>query len=195
MTDPSISSSKFFKTACNFEGSLIIVAAGLGWIADINPFEHLFLSEHGILFGILGTLPLLIMFVALEQIDLKSVRKIRSLLIETLGQGLNACSWTDLFLLAAMAGFSEELLFRGVIQPWLENSWGFTFGIIGCNIIFGLVHAVTPLYALLAAIVGIYLSFAMDYSGTRDLLTPILIHGLYDFFAFMMIMRTFRQEH
>lgn len=193
MAHLTLDTKQFLKTAFNFEGSLILVAAGLGWFADINPFANLYFSEQGIIFGVLGTIPLFVLFFALELINLDSIRKIRSLLIETLGQGLSPCHWTDLFLLAAIAGFSEELLFRGLIQPWLESSWGMAAGLIGSNIIFGLVHAVTPLYALLAAIVGIYLGLAMDYGGTRNLLTPMLIHSLYDFFAFMMIMRSFRK--
>jgi membrane protease YdiL (CAAX protease family) len=32
--------------------------------------------------------------------------------------------------LAAVAGISEEILFRGVLQPWLENSWGIVAGLI-----------------------------------------------------------------
>jgi membrane protease YdiL (CAAX protease family) len=66
--------------------------------------------------------------------------------------------------------------------------------LIASSIIFGLVHAVTPLYALLATLVGIYLGLAMDYGGERNLLTPIIIHGLYDFLAFLVIVRTYRSN-
>ena len=58
--------------------------------------------------------------------------------------------------------------------------------------IFGLVHAVTPLYAVLAAFVGIYLGLSLDYGGDRNLLTPVIIHGLYDFLAFVALMRVYR---
>lgn len=186
-------SYRFFKTACNFEGSLILVAAILGWLADINPFAHLFFSERALLYGILGTIPLFLLFLGMEQIRTRPVRKIRSLLMETLGAGLRACHWSDLFLLAAIAGFSEELLFRGVLQPWIENAWGETAGLLVSNLLFGLVHAITPLYALLAMLVGLYLGLALDYGGDRNLLTPIVIHGLYDFLAFLMIMKSLRQ--
>jgi len=60
------------------------------------------------------------MFLALEKIQGESVVKIRELLLNTLGPGLHLYHWTDLFMLAAIAGISEELLFRGVIQPWIE---------------------------------------------------------------------------
>jgi membrane protease YdiL (CAAX protease family) len=57
-----------------------------------------------------------------------------------------------------------------------------------------LVHAVTPLYALMAALVGLYLGWTLDYGGDRNLLTPIIIHGLYDFLAFMALIRAYRMR-
>jgi uncharacterized protein len=182
----------FFKSACYFEASLVLVAVFLGWITNINPFENIYFSETAIAYGLIGTVPLFLMFLALEHMQGDSVVNIRKLLLNTLGPGLHRYHWTDLFMLAAIAGVSEELLFRGVVQPWIESSWGITAGLIVSNIVFGLVHAVTPLYALLAALVGIYLGFSMDYGGDRNLLIPIIIHGFYDFLAFVALMRVYR---
>jgi membrane protease YdiL (CAAX protease family) len=182
----------FFKSACYFEAALILVAIALGWVADINPFANIFFSESALAYGMLGTIPLFLMFLGLEQIQGKSVVNIRKLLLNTLGPGLHRYHWTDLFILAAIAGVSEELLFRGVIQPWIERSWGIAAGLIVSNIVFGMVHAVTPLYALLAALVGIYLGLSMDYGGDRNLLTPIIVHSCYDFLAFVALMRVYR---
>jgi len=185
---------KFFRLACYFEGSLILVAIVLGWLLDVDPFVNLHFSELALIYGIFGTLPLFFIFLALFQIELQQVRRIITLLHETLGPSLYRRNWADLFILAAVAGISEEVLFRGVIQPWMESLWGMTAGLIGSNIIFGLVHAVTPLYALLAALVGIYLGVFLDYGGARNLFIPIVIHGLYDFLAFMIILRTYANE-
>ena len=182
----------FFKSACYFEASLVIVAVFLGWVADIDPFENIYFSETAIAYGVIGTAPLFLMFLALEKMQGESVVNIRKLLLNTLGPGLHRYHWTDLFILAAIAGVAEELLFRGVIQPWIEASWGIAAGLIGSNIVFGLVHAVTPLYAVLAALVGIYLGLSLDYGGDRNLLIPILIHGFYDFLAFVALMRVYR---
>jgi CAAX protease family protein len=183
---------EFFKSACYFEASLILLAVLLGWVANIDPFENIYFSEAAVAYGVMGTIPLFLMFLALEQMQGKSVANIRKLLLNTLGPGLHRYHWTDLFILAAIAGVSEELLFRGVIQPWIESSWGITAGLIGSNIVFGLVHAVTPLYAVLAALVGIYLGLSLDYGGDRNLLIPIIIHGFYDFLAFVALMRVYR---
>ncbi len=96
--------------------------------------------------------------------------------------------------MASIAGLSEELLFRGVIQPWIENTWGATAGLIVSNILFGLVHAVTPLYAVLAFLVGIYMGLSLTYGGETNLLVPIIIHGFYDFLAFVVLMRIYRSS-
>jgi len=182
----------FFKKACSFEAALILVAVFLGWIANINPFADLYFSEAAIAYGVIGTIPLFLLFLTMEQMQTESLIKIKNMLFETLGPGLYRYHWTDLLILSSIAGLSEELLFRGVIQPWMESSWGLTAGLIGSNIIFGLAHAVTPLYAVLAALVGIYLGLSMDYGGDRNLLLPIVIHGLYDFLAFIALLRAYR---
>ncbi|MCX7098096.1 MAG: CPBP family intramembrane metalloprotease [Methylococcales bacterium] len=183
---------EFYKAACYFEASLVVVAVLLGWLSDTNPFKNLYFSETAIAYGVLGTIPLFLMFLGLEKLQGHSVVTIKKMLLNTLGPGLHRYHWTDLLFLAAIAGISEEVLFRGVIQPWIESLWGISAGLVLSNIIFGLVHAVTPLYAVLATLVGIYFGLALDYGGDRNLLTPIIIHSLYDFLAFVALMRVYR---
>ncbi len=194
MENTPIKPEKFFKTACYFEGSLILVAIILGMFADIDPFENIHFSENAVLYGLSGTLPLFIIYLAMEQMPIDAVQKIRKILLETLGPSMHKYNWADLLVLAAIAGISEEILFRGVIQPWIENSWGITAGLIASSILFGLVHAVTPLYAVLATGVGIYLGLCLDYDTERNLLIPIIIHATYDFLAFLVIMRSYRSS-
>ena len=194
MDKTPIKPKKFFKTACYFEGSLILVAMVLGWIADVDPFEYLFFSESALLYGLFGTLPLFLIFLAMHYMPFTAIKQIRQILIDTLGPSLHRYQWADLFILAVIAGVSEEILFRGVIQPWMENLWGMTAGLIASNILFGLVHAITPLYAILATSVGIYLGLFLDYGGERNLMTPIVIHAVYDFLAFLVIMKIYRSS-
>ena len=184
----------FFKTACYFESSLILVALALGWIAQINPFEYLYFSEPALALGILGTLPLFLLFLASEQAHLESIKNIRKLLLETLCPSLYQHHWADLLVLATVAGVGEEVLFRGVLQPWLERAWGLDAGLIVSSLIFGLVHAVTPLYAILAGIISLYLGLSLDYGGSRNLLTPVIIHALYDFLVFMALIKSYKNQ-
>jgi len=195
MEESPIKPENFFKTACYFEGSLILVAVVLGWIAEVDPFEWIHFSETAILYGLFGTLPLFIIFLAMQQMPFSSVKQIRQILLDTLGPSLHRYNWADLLVLAVIAGVSEEILFRGLIQPWMENAWGMTAGLIVSNILFGLVHAITPLYAVLATSVGIYLGLFLDFGGERNLITPIVIHAVYDFLAFLVIMKIYRQSH
>ena len=184
----------FLNTACFFEAALIPLAILLGWIGSINPFSNIFFTETALANGVIGTIPLILIFLAFEQIQAKSVGNIRRLLLETLGPGLLDRHWTDLLILALIAGIAEELLFRGVIQPWIEQFWGVTAGLVISNCMFGLVHAVTPLYALLAGLVGIYLGLSLNYGTEKNLLVPIIIHGLYDFLAFFALIRMYRKS-
>jgi membrane protease YdiL (CAAX protease family) len=192
MTQIPFQFDDFFKKACYFEASLILVAMALGWIANISPFINIHLTIASLIYGIIGTIPLFLMFLAMEHIQGTSVAQIRQFLLRTLGPNLHRYDWVDLFLLAAVAGISEEILFRGVIQPWIEVYWGVMAGLLLSNLLFGLVHSVTPLYSILATLVGIYLGFAMDFQGERNLLTPIIIHTLYDFLAFIALIRAYR---
>jgi len=194
MPNSFLKDHSFFNSACFFEAALIPLAILLGWIGSINPFANIFFTETALANGVIGTIPLILIFLAFEQIQAKSVGNIRRLLLETLGPGLLDRHWTDLLILALIAGIAEELLFRGVIQPWIEQFWGVTAGLVISNFIFGLVHAVTPLYALLAGIVGMYLGLSLNYGTEKNLLVPIIIHGLYDFLAFFALIRMYRKS-
>ncbi len=184
----------FFKVACYFEAALALLAICLGWLLNIDPFANISLNEPAFLNSIILTLPLVLIFFAMQQLPFAPLQKIRALLLETLGSKLYTRHWTDMLILASIAGFSEELLFRGVLQPWLEEISDISLGLILSNLIFALVHAVTPLYALLALLMGLYLGMSLDYSGERNLLQPILIHTFYDFVAFMVILRNYRNN-
>jgi membrane protease YdiL (CAAX protease family) len=76
----------------------------------------------------------------------------------------------DLVLLSLLAGVSEEMLFRGVIQTGI--------GLLPASILFGVVHFVTPQYALAAAFMGLYLGSA--FSFFQSLLVPVMMHFIYD---------------
>jgi membrane protease YdiL (CAAX protease family) len=99
-----------------------------------------------------------------------------------------------LLYLSLLAGFTEEVLFRGLLQPLLESRWGWSVGIVLSNVCFAMAHFITPLYAILAGLTGLYLGFAMDFGGERNLLNPIVIHAAYDFLAFLAVVQSYRAE-
>lgn len=193
---PQLSDSvkTFYQSACLFEASLLPLAFMLGWIVDIAPFANCYFSEAAYIYGIAGTLPLLLGFVSLQYARHPALQRMRDVVMLNLVSRLYTLHWSDLLVLASIAGIAEESLFRGVIQPWLEIKLGMDLGLFVSSVIFGIVHAVTPFYALCAGLVSIYLGLALDYGGERNLLVPIIIHGLYDFVAFLALIKLYRQD-
>ncbi len=90
-------------------------------------------------------------------------------------------------LVAALAGLGEEALFRGVIQTAIAGHVPAWTAITLTAVLFGIVHWLTPTYAVLAGLVGAYLGWALVASG--NLLVPIVAHGLYDFVALAVLVR------
>ena len=80
--------------------------------------------------------------------------------------------------LGLVAGFGEEMLFRGVMQYGLSTKFGTLVGVSISSVIFGLLHAVTPLYALLATLASVF--FGSLYVSSGNLAVPIITHGVYD---------------
>ena len=83
--------------------------------------------------------------------------------------------------LGLAAGIGEEMLFRGVLQWEMGRKFGNFVAVAASSVIFGVLHAVTPLYAILATLASIYFGFLYISSG--NLLVPIVTHGFYDFCA------------
>lgn len=189
-----MNSAYFFRTAFFFEANLAIVALVLGWFVDVIPYQYLYFDRTAVSIGLIGTLPLFLLFMVFYLHPVAGFEQIKQTLLDTLGDHLAQLRWYHMFALAAAAGFGEELLFRGTIQPWMENLGGKQFGLLASNVIFGLVHAITRMYAIITGLVGVYLGYLMDVSGERNLLAPIITHGLYDFLAFLVVADTVKKN-
>lgn len=85
--------------------------------------------------------------------------------------------------LGLAAGFGEEMLFRGVFQYELAARFGATIGVAVSSVVFGLLHAVTPLYAGLAGMASVY--FGALYQMSDNLAVPITCHVIYDIGALL----------
>jgi membrane protease YdiL (CAAX protease family) len=187
---------QFLNLSGLLEGGLILIAFLVGWIFDVNPVEHLKFSWTALGWGTLAALPMFGLFVLSQRLKFNPLGRIRRFLLEALGPSLAACRWYDLVLLAALAGLAEEILFRGLLQVWIENSFDSKItGLIGSNILFGLAHFITPTYALFAGVMGLFLGFVFDATGERSLLVPITTHAVYDYLAFVMVVRSYRREY
>ncbi|MGD9853873.1 MAG: lysostaphin resistance A-like protein [Planctomycetaceae bacterium] len=178
--------AEFLNLAGLVEGGTLLLALGGGWLAGVSPWEAVSWRWEAVAVALLATLPMLgVFYVASGP---------RTAALEMLGGALSLCRWYDLILLAALAGLGEELLFRGVLQPWLAK-WNPSIAFFATNVAFGLMHAVTPAYALVAAGVGMYLSWLAYGVGEPNLLRAIVAHGVYDAIAFGLIVREHRRKH
>ena len=189
----TINRNTFLNFAALFEGGLLVVAFGVGWIVEVNPVEHLTFSWTAFGVGLVATLPMLLIFLIGERVRLQGFQRIRSFMVDMLGPYLDVCRWYDLLLLAAVVGLCEELLFRGLLQSWIGRL-GHPAGIIGSNILFGLAHCVTPLYAVWAGLIGVYLALLLGSGGRPGLLAPMTAHAAYDFVGFLIVVRAYRNS-
>lgn len=176
---------RFLTLALAFEGGLAFVAMAFGYWTNIHPLEHFSFEVISALKGVALTIPLFGLFLLFFLYPFGPLRQIRKALLETLGSELAICRWWELIGLAVVTGFSEEALFRGLFQEWIGMWWS--------SLIFGLLHWVTPLYALLAGGIGLLLGWSVKY-WTGNLITPIVVHILYDYLAFLVVARAARNE-
>lgn len=73
---------------------------------------------------------------------------------------------------------SEEWLFRGVFQTKLSTMFGNEIALAVSGLVFGLLHAVTPVYAILAGAASVF--FGYLYNTSNNLAVPMVCHAVYD---------------
>ena len=107
------------------------------------------------------------MIVLAEALD----RTLGSPLVESLTYALapEGFSWRGFAIMLIVAGviapFGEEILFRGLLYPWLRNRWGPIVGMIASAVLFGAVH-VDPYWAAQAGVFGLFFAFLVEKSGS-----------------------------
>jgi uncharacterized protein len=186
---------RFLVVAGSFEASLAVVAVAIGWLAGVDPLEHLVWDGNALATGMAAALPIFIGFAFAFYDPFIGMTSIRNLLLRLLGPPLAACRWYDLLLLATIAGLGEELLFRGLLQPWIARGTSSEVaGLVLSNLLFGLAHAITFVYAVVAGLIGLYLGWLLDATGSRNLLVPVATHAFYDFLAFVVVARAYRES-
>jgi uncharacterized protein len=173
--------------AIGFEGALSLLALLLGWLLSQSPLTTLHWSISGFLFGLLATLPMLGAFFLLRQSNIQSIKRIREIFHEIAGPFFGAFTTLDLAVLSLAAGIGEEMLFRGFAQAALASWLGIWWALLVASVLFGLLHAITSTYALLASMAGAYLGLV--WIATDNLLAVIVAHALYDFVALTYLLR------
>lgn len=174
------------------EAGLLLLAWALARWLDISPLHHFRLSVAGFAYGILATFPLLLGLAWMLGSTHSAARRLVSLVVEQMGPLLAPRTMLELGLLALVAGFSEEVLFRGVIQVGLTQRLSEGWSLLGASALFGLVHFASRTYALLAGVMGLYLGGLFLMQG--NLVAPMVTHAIYDFVALVYVARRSRRS-
>jgi membrane protease YdiL (CAAX protease family) len=174
------------------EGGIALVAVFLAWVFGVPLRDQM--PEFGtpllaaFLRGLIATVPMLVVFWWLVNSQRQTFRDLRHQVDRLIGEMFPAASVGQLAFVAALAGVGEELLFRGVLQTIL--GWWTTpvVGIVIASLLFGLAHALSKTYFLLATVIGLFFGWLTLYFD--DLVAPIVAHGVYDFVALMYLSRS-----
>ena len=95
-------------------------------------------------------------------------------------------------LISIMAGVGEEALFRGVLQTYFAGHVGVAPALLVTSSLFGLLHPVTAVYAVMAGLIGLYLGVLAVWHD--NLLVPMVVHSLYDFVALTYLVHYHRLQ-
>src|SRR6056297_1886046 len=216
-----------FLTAVLFETVLGLLAILLGWIVGPDAramIPKLNLSEifpayastaiqweaiqpiaSGVLYGLLASVPILVLIEVFRRLPWKPVRDLERLSDEGMIKALLELRPAEMAVISICAGIGEELLFRGWLMYWLIDSWqelggaevspalAITAGLIGSSIAFGLVHPISKLYVVLAAVMGVYFGALVLWTG--NLLVPIVAHAAYDAIQLIIASRGTSEPH
>jgi hypothetical protein len=180
-----------FAMAVVVEGGLALVGLALAWLLQI-PLRELIPPWGASLFaavarGLLMTLPLLAAFFWLVHSSLASFRVLRQQVETLIREMFPSFSVAQFGLVALLAGVGEELLFRGVLQTVLGQWTSPVAGLIITSLLFGLAHALSKLYFVLAVLIS--LCFGGLLLRYNDLVAPMVAHSVYDFVALVYLSR------
>ncbi|SET40969.1 CPBP family intramembrane glutamic endopeptidase [Thalassotalea agarivorans] len=125
-------------------------------------------------------------FAALVKIP-NPLQKPISALTNSLVPMFKGLQWPAIAVISLLAGISEELLFRGVMQSPLTEKLGMWPAILITSLIFGAMHALNFVYFALTFFIGLLLGLGYIYSDS--LLLVAVWHAVYDFIALTVIVK------
>lgn len=182
----TFSRSEILISTLLVEGGLALSAAVLSWLVGPELWSAFHWSWDGVQWGMLGAIPPLIIILAMDRYPVGPLKHVADISERFLRPLLRNCRWPDYFFLATLAGFCEELLFRGWLQPFLASGLTLWASILIGGFVFALCHMITPAYFIIAWLISIYLAMLLVW--TDNLLVPMLTHGVYDLIALFVVM-------
>jgi membrane protease YdiL (CAAX protease family) len=166
---------------------MIAAAFTIGYFLKTPPLERFHLNNADAGAGIVATAPLVVLLLWFMRVKGGPLAKFRESQIEFLADIGFEFTPVRIAIMAIGAGISEEFLFRGVFLEWAGSYLPLWAALLITNVVFGLLHARTALYAVIAGLVGVYLGVL--YVASDNLLAPIIAHPLYDAVALELARR------
>ena len=181
---------------------MVPLALVMMWVCDLPKADSIsgqLLGEDpwswGVAFGLFATIPMLLSIVLTTMVPWRPLVELRELVQTKLAPFFRGMPSWALFFIALGAGFGEEWLFRGFgIQGvgWLlPDTWSPVAvqwtAILIVALVFGGLHALTPMYFFLTFAMGVYFGYLVLL--TESLMPVVVAHGLYDYVALLYIMR------
>ena len=177
----SAASPRLLKLELVVAAGLLAVATGwdswrqLGLRAALTTW-----SLADVSLGIIAAVPPLLIIPLLElRVDryVPVLRGLRQSIHLVLAPLVGHMRLAEVLAISALAGVSEEVFFRGVLQREV--------GVILASVIFGLFHALSLPYVLWAAAVGGYLGCLAQWHGSLSV--PIVTHTTIDIAGLLYI--------
>lgn len=172
---------RFLGIALAFELGLGVLAILLALLFGLQPWLDLQWRLSTLAVAAVSTLPMAGLIPLVSRARWQWAERLRRLIRERLLPLFSRLRWWAIGVIALAAGIGEELLFRGVVQSGLAGIAGPGIALVIASLLFGVAHALTPAYFVLATVIGFYLGGL--YSATGNLLVPVLVHFLYDWLA------------
>jgi len=176
--ETDVNRTEFLVSLVVLEVGLLALAHVLGWWFEQPMTGLIRWSGLGLAVGVAGTIPLYVLFLAGRRWPPRWLRGIDEFMDREIVGILRQLNLVELIAAALLAGVCEEFLFRGFIQGGLSEWLGVWWGLALASLLFGVSHAVTPGYAVVATLIGAFLGWM--WIATEDLGAPILTHMLYD---------------
>ena len=181
---------RIILVAIVFEGGLLVLALVVAWWLGVSLFEQVRFQWHSVWLSVAGTCPLLLVLVWCTRSRWKPLTRLLQEVEDQVLPLFAGCSVVELAVISGLAGLAEESLFRGVLQTALAGWLNPPLALVVACAAFGLAHLITPTYALLSSVIGLYLGCLLMISD--NLLVPILVHAMYDLVALVYLVRRYK---
>ncbi len=182
----------FVAAVLAVEGGLAVAAVGLGALLGAPPLARLQGSLEGLLWGGAALLPTVVLLRWTSVSVWWPAQRLRELTVEMLGPVLRDGPFVVPAAAVALGGVVEEACFRGVLQTALAPRIGVAAAIAAVAVLFGLMHAATPLYAVAATALGGFWGALLALTG--DLAAPMTAHALHNVVALLAIRALVRRR-